>query len=340
MRWRPETAAEGPDPAMATSRQALLASQRAREARAAHAPLDWLADRVILFRYGNFIFVSYGLFAALGGLLAMTWISVLLLGQGLSRTELAAMLLAGSVSILVFTRVAAIALDFRMLLRDPIRVLRSAAFTSWGGVIALLFTAALFSWLTGERVLLLLDAIACATPLAHAIGRIGCLTYGCCFGKPTGLPWSISYRNPNAKAVRVGGLHGVPLHPAPLYEAAWNAGLFALLNGLALGGAPQGVPAATYALLYGVGRLLIEFTRDNSQRLLWRWLAVNHVLSLLLMTGGTFFLAVVVQQGLSTPGVSLSTGVLRLATVSPLLLASAVVLFLGFSLQRNRVGEW
>lgn len=340
MRWRRETAPEGADPAMAASGQGVLASRLTPGTRTGLAPLDWLADRVILFRFGDLIFVSYGLFAALGGLLAMTWLSVLLLGQGLTRTELAAMLLAGAAGILVFTRVAAIALDFRMLLRDPIRVLRSAAFTTWGGVIALLLTSVLFSWLTGVRLLLLMDAIACAVPLAHAIGRIGCLTYGCCFGKPTSMPWGISYRDPNAKAVRAGGLHGVPLHPSPLYEAAWNLGIFALLNGLAFSGAPQGVPAASYALLYGAGRLLIEFTRDNSQRIVWRFVAVNHALSLLLIAFGTLFLGVVLQIGDSAPGVSLSTGFARLGSISPLLVASALVLFLGFSTQRNRVGEW
>ena len=34
------------------------------------AALDWLADRVVLFRYRDLVFVTFGLFAALGALVA------------------------------------------------------------------------------------------------------------------------------------------------------------------------------------------------------------------------------------------------------------------------------
>src|SRR4051812_47938786 len=31
--------------------------------------------------------------------------------------------------------------------------------------------------------------------LAHAFGRLGCLSAGCCFGKPTDMPWAIVFPN-------------------------------------------------------------------------------------------------------------------------------------------------
>ena len=37
------------------------------------------------------------------------------------------------------------------------------------------------------------DAYALVLPLATAIGRIGCLLGGCCFGTPANLPWAICY---------------------------------------------------------------------------------------------------------------------------------------------------
>ena len=52
----------------------LLAHPTARLVRRSdslNATLDWLADQVVLFRYGDLVFVSFGLFAALGAFLSL-----------------------------------------------------------------------------------------------------------------------------------------------------------------------------------------------------------------------------------------------------------------------------
>ena len=54
--------------------------------------------------------------------------------------------------------------------------------------------------------------------LGHVVGRFGCLFAGCCYGKPTTLPWGITFTDPFA-ADNVGTPLGVPLHPTQLYEA-------------------------------------------------------------------------------------------------------------------------
>lgn len=37
------------------------------------------------------------------------------------------------------------------------------------------------------------DIIAIALPLALAIGRVGCFSSGCCFGKPSNVPWAVRF---------------------------------------------------------------------------------------------------------------------------------------------------
>ncbi|HOI48998.1 MAG TPA: prolipoprotein diacylglyceryl transferase, partial [Prolixibacteraceae bacterium] len=37
------------------------------------------------------------------------------------------------------------------------------------------------------------DAFAVVLPLALAIQRVGCFFNGCCFGKPSSLPWAVQY---------------------------------------------------------------------------------------------------------------------------------------------------
>ena len=58
------------------------------------AGLDWLAGRVVLFRHGDLVFVSFGFFGALGALLTLAWMGVILTGQGVSIGAFGAMALA------------------------------------------------------------------------------------------------------------------------------------------------------------------------------------------------------------------------------------------------------
>lgn len=51
-----------------------------------------------------------------------------------------------------------------------------------------------------------------------AIGRIGCFLRGCCYGKPTTLPWGVDFGD------------GIPRHPTQLYEAIFMLALFVFLT--------------------------------------------------------------------------------------------------------------
>jgi hypothetical protein len=127
---------------------------------------------------------------------------------------------------------------------------------SWGGLLGLPLAIAALARLSGFPALVCLDALARIAPVGHALGRLGCLTYGCCFGRPTASGLSITYRNPLAKAVRVGGLGGVPLHPAPLYEAALDLVIFAAVNAAVL---PPALPQPLGECLLGALEDLAEF---------------------------------------------------------------------------------
>lgn len=120
--------------------------------------------------------------------------------------------------------IAAGLLGSRLLHFDGAAV--SGAKTILGGV--LLGTLAL---LGGARFLRLdprsADALAVALPVGLAVGRVGCLLAGCCFGHPTDLPWGAIY-DPHSPAFRAqldAGLIGsdagesLPVHPTQLYEA-------------------------------------------------------------------------------------------------------------------------
>ena len=70
------------------------------------------------------------------------------------------------------------------------------------------------------------DAFVIAVPVALAVGRIGCLLGGCCFGTPTDLPWAISYTGGSMPyavhnalgLLQAGAITSVAVHPTQMYE--------------------------------------------------------------------------------------------------------------------------
>jgi phosphatidylglycerol:prolipoprotein diacylglycerol transferase len=96
-------------------------------------------------------------------------------------------------------------------------------------------------------------------------GRLGCFAAGCCYGKPTNVPWAVTFTNP-AAAANVGTPLGIPLHPTQLYEA--GAELLILGIVLAMEKRGRGFPGRTfwgYMFLYAVSRFIIEFYRGDDR---------------------------------------------------------------------------
>lgn len=94
------------------------------------------------------------------------------------------------------------------------------------------------------------DMFALALPAGEAVGRIGCLLNGCCFGTTTAVPWAI-YQ------------HQAWRHPAQLYSAFVALVLFTLLCHLRSRLEREGDLFRLYLVLYGASRFAIEFLRDR-----------------------------------------------------------------------------
>jgi phosphatidylglycerol---prolipoprotein diacylglyceryl transferase len=139
--------------------------------------------------------------------------------------------------------------------------------TFFGGVIGAIALVVIYTLVTKTSVVALLDCYSAGLPLGHAIGRLGCFMAGCCYGKPTTLPWGITFTNPIASRL-VGTPLGVPLHPTELYESFAEFCNFGILVWLGKRQSFRGEILASYLLLYGVERGLIEFLRGDPDRTL------------------------------------------------------------------------
>lgn len=130
-----------------------------------------------------------------------------------------------------------------------------------GGVVAIVASA---RWL-GLPAARLLDTAVPWVALAQAVGRIGCLLGGCCYGAVSSAPWA-------PWAVGYPGHSGelILRTPVPLFEAAALVGLAALYFRMPAAlaarlGAP-GARVASYLALYAAVRLLLEPLRGDEVR--------------------------------------------------------------------------
>lgn len=108
----------------------------------------------------------------------------------------------------------------------------------------------------------MIDILSPGVVLAHAFGRIGCLGAGCCYGRPTSLPWGIKL---NSDLVDI-TMRGIPLHPTQIYE---SLSLFILFSGLMYLSKHKkfdGQVGLTYFMIYPVIRSVIEVFRGDSIR--------------------------------------------------------------------------
>jgi phosphatidylglycerol:prolipoprotein diacylglycerol transferase len=122
----------------------------------------------------------------------------------------------------------------------------------------------------------LFDAFAPGIPLGIAVGRIGCLLGGCCYGKPTTWPWAIT-------------LHGAARHPTQVYDGLVNLLLFWLVWRLRDRLPRRGDLLGLYVWGYALARFWIEFVRVNPPFLLG--LTMPQVACLLALGGLTPYLA-------------------------------------------------
>jgi phosphatidylglycerol---prolipoprotein diacylglyceryl transferase len=106
------------------------------------------------------------------------------------------------------------------------------------------------------------DVLAPSIPLGSIFGRMGCLLNGCCYGRPTDLPWAITFTNPQAHELSGTPLN-VPLHPTEIYDALLNLGLYILLAWLFRHKKFDGQVFATYLMGYAITRSITEAFRGD-----------------------------------------------------------------------------
>lgn len=250
----------------------------------------------ILFTIGSFHLPTYGMLlvmAILGGIY-----TAIRLGRrvGLDSalvldfcTWLILVALAGAKVLLVLT-------DWSYYVAHPGEIFSFSTLMA-GGVFYGGFVAALFFTVWYVRVQKLsfwklADVLAPGVALGQSVGRLGCFSAGCDYGKATTLPWGVVFTSNFAHDV-AGVPLGVRLHPAQLYESFATFVIFGLLIWWFPRKKHNGDVFLAYVTLYAVARFLLEFLRGDEDRgfVFHHLLSTSQFIALLALAGvGTVFI--------------------------------------------------
>ena len=175
--------------------------------------------------------------------------------------------------------------DLGYFIENPLEIFAiwRGGLSFYGGLIGG-FIASL--WFVKSRdlpFLKLADIVAPPIILGYAIGRLGCLMAGCCFGIPAHLPWCINFSNPDSLAP----LHTC-LHPIQIYKSVLGFCIFLLLFLYRKRVKFTGQLFLVYVSLYSIIRFFLDFLRGDAVQIIG-WLTLTQAISLLILSLVLFF---------------------------------------------------
>ena len=212
----------------------------------------------ILFKIGNFPIHSYGVMIIVAFIVAL-WIARKRAQKvGLDPNKLADVSFWALICGIFGARIAFILQDLPYYLKNTKELFswQFAGLTSFGGIIAAIGFLIVWARRAGISVRLVLDVIGPAGLVMHAIGRVGCLLNGCCYGGvcPTNVPWAIHVDKIAA-----------PMHPAQIYDALMNLAAIPIILWVEKKGQARGQIFALTLVFHGLARFIYEFWRAGTK---------------------------------------------------------------------------
>ncbi len=183
-----------------------------------------------------------------------------------------------------------ILLEFPEFYRDhpsEIFLFWKGGFVFYGGLFGGLFSAYIFLKRKHQSFTPWLDHAAPVIALGYAIGRIGCLLAGCCYGKECDLPWAIQFK----QGVEAPAF--IYLHPTQIYSFLIELIIFFVLlksQSLDWVKTQSGRLFSLWLMLHGLGRVVVEHFRADFRGNEYMGLSISTYFSLAIILSGFLFI--------------------------------------------------
>ncbi len=212
----------------------------------------------IAFSIGPFEIRWYGIMVVLA-VVAIIAISVLEAKRvGIAEDHVYNLGVWGLIGGVLFSRVIHVIDKWDYYISNPAQIFNFEGLAVYGAVIGVTITIVGYCLVKKLSIVQLADVISPGALVGMAIGRIGCIFNGCCYGLPSSLPWAVEYECPTSYAPQ-----GIPLQPTQEYHIIWNLIAFGILWALRRRLKPQGSVFLLYLAFYAAGDLLIRTFREG-----------------------------------------------------------------------------
>ena len=164
-------------------------------------------------------------------------------------------------------------------------------FVVYGGIIGGILAGWIYCRAKKINFWVYFDLVMPSVALAQGFGRIGCLLAGCCYGKETGSPLSVTFTDSSFAP------NGVALVPTQIYSSILDFLNYFILLIILKNQKKDGETAAAYLIFYSAGRFVLEFFRGDLARGNVGALSTSQFISIFTFAAGIFMLAFFIQRG-------------------------------------------
>ncbi len=248
----------------------------------------------VLFKIDGLTVHTYGFFVAMGVLAGILFSKQEAKRLGMDPERIVDLCFYIVIAAIVGSRVLYVFTDVKFFIANPLEMfmLWKGGLVFYGGFVAAVLVAVFY--IRRHRLPLgkCADIAALSIPLGHSLGRLGCFSAGCCYGKGCDLPWAVTFHHPLSLAP----LH-VPIHPTQLYCFIANFLIFLSLFFYRTRKKYDGQLFWLYVLLYGCCRSVIEIYRgDFRGSLILNTLSISQVLGISLAATAVVMLIILSRR--------------------------------------------
>ncbi|WP_138204370.1 prolipoprotein diacylglyceryl transferase [Haloimpatiens lingqiaonensis] len=214
--------------------------------------------RPILFEVFGIKVYGYGTMIAIGILAAIILLNYRVKKREYNEDKISNMTIIAIISGVLGGKLLFVITEFKNIIKD-ISILKDLqyGFVIYGAILGGTLGVYIYCKKNKWRILDVFDLVIPTIPLAQGFGRIGCFLAGCCYGRATDSCLGVEFMNSDFAPA------GIHVHPTQIYSSIFDFALCIFLLWYDKKNKKEGRVFAMYFILYGIGRFLVEFLRDD-----------------------------------------------------------------------------
>jgi phosphatidylglycerol:prolipoprotein diacylglycerol transferase len=213
----------------------------------------------VLFHIGSWPVYTYGAMVSIGFILGYQFLLKWAEEEGIGELDISNLFLILVITSMIGARITYVLSYPQHFTGDWLRIFKvwEGGLTILGGALLGFVSMVLYCRYKKLDTPLIFDLFSPPMALGVVFGRLGCFGNGCCFGKPSSLPWAMIFSNTDPLSPPV------PRHPTQIYSSIAMLIIFLILRWYRKKDHPNGMVSVLLVFLYSFYRFIIETFRED-----------------------------------------------------------------------------